>query len=160
MVQLINIFAVMITFGVVFPPIAVMGCAALYSLTFSAQLLIGRYAQLAPLHDIDRDVRGAKRMFLSSVWMAVPFAVVFYSFLLFDILGDEVGWQRAIWMPTTIIATTTALWIVVQVGRKYFAAEPRMSDLSSSRGSWGRVGGTDEGGEMRAGLLSDETHAI
>ncbi len=174
-VQLINIVAVMVTFGVVFPPIAVISCAALYCVTYFTQSLIGRYVQqlrnfmeqhstAVNLRVISADVLHVKQMFLNSMWMVVPFVVVFYSFLLFDILGDEVGWSRAIWMPVTLVCISLLGWLVWKCRAHLFRLWVGFgSEYQSSEHEFKLVGGEEEsvavtaseGGEENRSQMAD-----
>eukprot|EP01034_Spumella_vulgaris_P030892 gene30892-38179_t len=74
---------------------------------FDCDLYIGRYVVKSRTSDalrlIEKDCGGARAMFLKSLWIAAPFALLFYCFLLFDILGDTLGYKRAIWLPISII---------------------------------------------------------
>eukprot|EP01034_Spumella_vulgaris_P025003 gene25003-31406_t len=130
-VQLVNFLAMLATFGVVFPPVAVVALVvAILSITCSAQLYIGRFVCIATqnssskvdashrssaLKSLAHDCSGARAMFLKSLWIAAPFALLFYSFLLFDILGDEVGWKQAVWLPVAIVMFSVILWLTVRL---------------------------------------------
>lgn len=119
-VQCISNFAVLLTFGVVIPPVAVIGCVAIISHTLYIQLLIGRFiavtqekyyeeqprnnVTMTVLMQLESECTGSMEKFASAVWIIDPFAAGFYAMLLFDILGSGVGWQKALWMPFVILS--------------------------------------------------------
>jgi hypothetical protein len=47
-----------------------------------------------------------------SLWIVVLLAAVFYSLFLFDIIGDESGWRKAIWAPASLSAATTVVYLL------------------------------------------------
>jgi hypothetical protein len=144
-VQLVNFLAVLATFGVVFPPLAVVAFVAILSVTYTAQLYIGRFVTAASqcgsfdatnhgaqaLQSLEHDCSGARAMFLKSLWIAAPFALLFYCFLLFDILGDEVGWEQAMWMPIVIVVFSVLDVVVSHVTQKTSKSDSE-KDLTSN----------------------------
>jgi hypothetical protein len=103
-VKLLNLVAILSTFGVILPPVAVVCCAAAFSVSFHCQLLIGRFAKLYPalMSVVEGECSGAASLFVNSVWIVVPFTALFYALFLFDTLGDAVGWRAALWAPLLV----------------------------------------------------------
>jgi hypothetical protein len=158
-VNLINLFTILLSFGFVFPPIALMVLAAVCSLTFTTQLQINIY--VSNTHDentrnehiefINTSTTHAHNMFVNSVWIVLPFTVVFYSYLLFDILGDDVGWQKAIWLPVTTLAFSVVCGAIYALLQSPRAAELKANLTSCcvraprhTRGSYSGVQMEDE----------------
>jgi hypothetical protein len=117
----------LVTFGAVLPPLAVVGTVTLYSFTYYTQLMIGRFvsrltaanrAQFTEV--INRDCESAANMFMSSVWIVVPFAAIFYALLLLDTLGDDVGWRAALWAPILTLIMPVVTWGVYSLGKSLY----------------------------------------
>ncbi len=110
--RVINIIAILMTFGAVFPPLAVMICIAMVSYTIYIKLIVGRMLTNAKtyddttyqshLHKINSDCQGAGLLLFQSCSMLLFVSSLFYSFFLIDMLGDVVGWRPAIWMGVTM----------------------------------------------------------
>jgi Leucine-rich repeat (LRR) protein len=136
-IGLIGDFAILFTFGVAFPPLAVIVCLSIVYQTVFHQVLIGRL--LCELEEtieeenkllvIQQDgmetglsvekwtlpeeyltvladeCQHLWRDFKASIKYLAFFSSAFLSFFLFDILGDDVGLRKAIW----IIPVTTTM---------------------------------------------------
>jgi hypothetical protein len=143
-VQLVNFLAILATFGVVFPPLALVALVATFSVTTAAQLSIGRFVLKSrtesALDTLEADCSGARVMFLQSLWMAAPFTLLFYSFLLFDILGDTLGYKRAVWLPLGLVSAPLLVWLGVRF--KQYTIFGKMD--RHSRRSWSGTGGVIE----------------
>lgn len=48
------------------------------------------------------------------VWPIVWCSAIFFSFLCWDVLGDEVGWKEAMWAPLLVLAVPVCLWGVTR----------------------------------------------
>ena len=101
--RIINNIAILVSFGVVFPPLAVVLCVSMFILTWLTQLQIGRFlivnkdtAGIA--NQINEECNGVGRLLRKSMWILAPFASVFYAFFLFDTYGDQTGWKEAVWI--------------------------------------------------------------
>jgi ascorbate-specific PTS system EIIC-type component UlaA len=87
------------------------------------------------MKSLKHDCSGARAMFFKSVWITAPFVVLFYCFLLFDILGDAVGWRQAVWLPASVGILLVVVWIVFQVRIRLFGSSNvnvKFGDLDSS----------------------------
>ncbi len=127
-VQIINIVSIIITFGVAFPPVAVVGLCALLSMTeFTQKMILTRLYYLQRvnatehteqyLQMLNADCANARQLFFNTVWVLVPFVSVFFSLLVMDTLGDEVGWRRAIWAPVLICAVPLLCMLLTRIAR-------------------------------------------
>ena len=45
------------------------------------------------------------------VWPVIWSSASFFAFLCWDVLGDEVGWKRALWAPCLVLALPLVLWM-------------------------------------------------
>lgn len=110
---------VLMTFGVAFPPLMVVILVAVVIRTFTMQLLVGRVLQLSNNQQINETLRAEcsqlRCLYMNSIWVIVPVVTLFYAFILFDTLGDEVGWRAALWLPFTVLALPLFVYIVYRV---------------------------------------------
>jgi Leucine-rich repeat (LRR) protein len=109
LVTLLIYLGIVVTYGVVFPPLAVAMCVAMLSVAWQAKLAAGRLLHNTPrgteLHTVvaarlERDCSGAVslRKLQSGIFLLVCFACSFYALFLFDTLGDAVGFGGAYWV--------------------------------------------------------------
>eukprot|EP01038_Epipyxis_sp_PR26KG_P013844 gene13844-18567_t len=100
---------ILVTFGALFPPLAVVICISILSKTYYTQLIIGRRTleadklKLRKYHEVlAKDCRYIENSFRHLYWVLAPFCATFYGFIIFDTLGDEVGYIKALWAPIII----------------------------------------------------------
>jgi hypothetical protein len=110
--RIINNIAILITFGAIFPPLAVVLCVALFIHTYVLQLQMGRFLVVNPslCGVVNAECRGMAELFASSVWLLAPVAAVFYSFFIFDTLGDQTGWRDAMWAIAVMSCVPGVIW--------------------------------------------------
>jgi hypothetical protein len=129
-VRLLNMVAILSTFGVILPPVAVVCVVAALSVTLQTQLIIGRLVTLSlgtQMTDIlNTDCKGAADMFMSSLAIVTPFAAVFHAFFLSDILGDAVGWRHTLWVPSVLCGLPILIRLV------YFIVKRTHSSVDSA----------------------------
>jgi len=118
-VQMVSSFTLLVTFGAVFPPLAVVICVALLSQTYYAQILVGQLAAAARTSGLpayilvlDRELDGASRAFYSTIWLVIPMAAVIFSFYIFDTVGDAVDWTTAVLSAVSIVVLSLLLWLI------------------------------------------------
>jgi hypothetical protein len=49
------------------------------------------------------------------VWPVVWSSSLFFSFLCWDILGDEVGWKEALWAPAMMLVMCACMWVLFHI---------------------------------------------
>jgi hypothetical protein len=116
---------VLLTFGVVFPPLSVCLMVALYASTYNAKLLVGRFtcnAISAELHHyidiIEEECEGVGSIpkLYQSLRLILAFSFCFYTPFLFDTLGDAYGVRRAYWvlffLPLLVLTAVTVKFIL------------------------------------------------
>jgi hypothetical protein len=96
-----------LTFGAVFPPLAVSLAVTIMSLTYFTKLNWGRFIYNAleakQQHYVDAvEVECSKvntvSLLQSAKWMLITLSCWFYTLFLFDTLGDAVGFAGAYWV--------------------------------------------------------------
>jgi hypothetical protein len=121
-VQVLQTMSILLTFGVIMPPLAVFACVALWSKTIICQLVVGRFIFVccsdsrvvetkALLNTLEQDFIRFSNVLVDSEWIVTPFVVVFYALLLFDTLGDQIGWLQAMWLPLVICALPVFVYL-------------------------------------------------
>lgn len=103
----LTFFGILMTFGVVFPPLAAALAFTICVMTLFARLKVGHFlyrcAELNQLQYLDKINKECTRvvslhMLRNSVWMLIMFSSAFYTLFLFDTLGDALGFDDAFWV--------------------------------------------------------------
>jgi Leucine-rich repeat (LRR) protein len=106
-VSLLNNLGVMMTFGAVFPPLAIAVLMTTFCRVFFSRLEIKRFLRAAAKLDrvdmierIDADCAGvgSDSMLIRSMWTLLTLSCWFYALFLFDTLGDDTGLDGAYWV--------------------------------------------------------------
>jgi hypothetical protein len=119
-VSIVTDIAIVLTFGVVFPPLAVVGCLAILAFTYFVQLSIGRLCYLSKFQlflaryvdFVNLECRGMHLLLIKSL-LTIPFLIAtFWSLFLFDILGDRVGVVDAVWIIPFMTCVPLIIYLV------------------------------------------------
>lgn len=120
LVELTNIFGLLLTFGALFPPLGVALMVTMFTVTYFSRLALGRYicmslekghADLVERVEQEGQRAGAVEVLWQSAWMLITFACLFYTLFLFDTLGDSVGAQRAFWVLVVVPSLPLCLYL-------------------------------------------------
>jgi hypothetical protein len=162
----INGIAVLLTFGVVFPLLAIVICVDMvvnmFTLRLSISSVLSQVAGDAQLTRCYRDRLNVQcehvfAMLNHSLWIVVLLAAVFYSLFLFDIIGDETGWWNAIWAPASLSAATTVVYLLFICFELY----TRRSGVSkSAQRSVKTLGGVDDASFSRSSSSTIEMERV
>ena len=103
---LVGDIAIFLTFGSIYPPLAICVFIGIVSNTGLMHLMLGRfivisrkYFQLLPFSDaIQRETAAVGSLVALSIPPVTVLATMFWSFFLFDIMGDDVGTKKAYWI--------------------------------------------------------------
>lgn len=63
------------------------------------------------LRALNSDLQHMDKILCLLVWRAFLFIGIFYGFLLFDIVGDDVGYRKALWAPISFVLVCVAFYI-------------------------------------------------
>jgi hypothetical protein len=106
-ISLLTYLALLLTFGALFPPLAVCCAVAMASVVLTARLEVGRYVTAAVaagrqdcVDEIERvcvDVAPPQQLRVA-LDMLLTVSCLYYTLFLFDTLGDEVGFVDAFWV--------------------------------------------------------------
>lgn len=107
LVELMTYFGVLLTFGLVFPPLAVAMLVAISAAVATVKLQVGHFLTAAVVANrpfylqlVDSECKGvaSQRMLQTCALQLLFFTCFFYAPFLFDTLGDAVGNRRAAWV--------------------------------------------------------------
>jgi hypothetical protein len=154
-ILMVSDVVLLLSFGTIFPMIAIVVCISIYVHSWQTQRLVHRYVNIT--EQIKEQVKNCKdpvlqkqqesltiihtiqthlisqcqmvqRLLIRSLRMITFVAGVFWSFFLFDILGDEVGFVNALWILFVMSLFPIFLWMctklyVVYCTKKNFVEE-------------------------------------
>lgn len=121
-VRIYSYFIILVTFGALCPPLAIVGMIAIYAFTYHELNVTGKllsdakdkhYLQL--ISYMEKDFGLANQHFARTIWLIVPFASLFIGYFVFDTLGDSVGWKNALWAPLVLISFPLFAWITNKI---------------------------------------------
>jgi hypothetical protein len=125
-VGLLTYLGILLTYGVVFPPLAVVMCATILSVVLQTKLSLGRFLNFAKEQNapeladsIGRECRGAVSLPIlrRSIFMIICISCTFYALFLFDMCGDQTGLHGAYWVLFAMPLFPTLLYVIVQARR-------------------------------------------
>jgi hypothetical protein len=101
-------FGVLMTFGVVLPPLGVALATTIAIVSLVSRVEMGRFLSTAEKQGrLDQCAQelaqrnegvGSPSFLRSALWMLVTLSCLFYTLFLFDTLGDAVGFRSALWV--------------------------------------------------------------
>lgn len=133
-------FAVLITFGMLCPPVAMACTLAVLSDTIVNQLLVGRFCRqvvkvieethtlrkvlLRLMLDMNRQAKGIGRVTRNTVMYTIPMSSIFYSLFLFDAIGGDKDGGRVEGLTRALIFSCVCIvfFIVSMFMQMYFFA--------------------------------------
>jgi hypothetical protein len=127
-VRLSAYLSIVLTFGVLFPPLAAIGSAAVLTTTYFEQFCISsflsamqadseKYSSFRSL--IERDCYGIVRLWYGILWLLAPFASLLYAWIIFDTIGDKYGWLQGSIPAICMFALPFLCFFTVHFLQKY-----------------------------------------
>jgi len=113
-----------ITYGAVFPPLAVAFIMTLLSVMMWSKLKLGRFVSVAigleQWHLIERIIHECRSTVSISVlqngcWMLIVFCCCFYTLFLFDLVGSKSGLEDAVWVFLVVPMFPVYLYVLVRL---------------------------------------------
>jgi hypothetical protein len=105
-VRLNAYLVIMMTFGALFPPLAVIICVTIITITIYEEIVIGRLLYESERlgygwykKQLERDCYGMSESLKYTLWSLIPVSSFLYAYIIFDTWGDELGWKSA--LPST-----------------------------------------------------------
>jgi hypothetical protein len=109
-VRLNAYLVVMMSFGALFPPLAFIICVTIVTVTIYEEIVIGRLLYESERlgyiwykKQLERDCYGISDCLKSTLWSLVPVSSFLFAYIIFDIWGDQTGWESAI-LPSLLMA--------------------------------------------------------
>jgi Leucine-rich repeat (LRR) protein len=142
--SLLTYLALLVTFGALFPPLAMCCAVAMALVVLGARLEVGRYVSAAVaaerqdcLDEVESACAGVAtaQQLRVALYLVLALSCTFYTLFLFDTLGDEVGFAGAFWvlivvplLPLIALVVITALGgrRPVPVAKTAHAADPEV----------------------------------
>jgi Leucine-rich repeat (LRR) protein len=174
--SMITYCGILMTFGVMFPPVAVAVVATMVSVLYSAKLKTGCFicAALAAnrldlLRVLEEESKqaGFFAVVERALWMVITTSCLFCTLFLFDTLGDSVGFSGAYWllivMPLLPLGLYLSYLVVSVISRRQFcgmlASNP--INLENSSTHWEDVGRINDSSSASNSVVSvvNELHA-
>jgi Leucine-rich repeat (LRR) protein len=118
-ISLLTYLALLLTFGALFPPVAVCCTVAMASLVLTARLLVGRYVNIAVaadrqdcLDEVESACAGVAtpQQLRMALCLVLTVSCLFYTLFLFDTLGYEVGFADAFWVLIVVPLLPVVAW--------------------------------------------------
>jgi hypothetical protein len=147
--DILNHLLVFCTFGMCSPFLALIMVASVSLKHHMWVMLIGRFvhSRVAGSAGADADVSKSNEsigddhalMALSAacvpildivsgcVWPVVFSSGLFFSFLCWDVLGDDIGWREALWAPALILGLCACLYIFVKFSEAMFCSRGKIN---------------------------------
>jgi hypothetical protein len=102
-VRLNAYFVVMMSFGALFPPLALIICVTVVTVTVYEEAYIGRLlfeSEKLGYHwyrkQLEKDCHGITGSSKYTLWSLIPVASLTYAYIIFDTWGDDKGWKSAL----------------------------------------------------------------
>jgi Leucine-rich repeat (LRR) protein len=124
LVTLLTYLGVLLTFGLVFPPIAVAMLVSIYAVEYTSKIEVGRFLTntidknlFAPAELVERECLGVGSVpkLRQAAMTLLTFTCFFYAPFLFDTLGDSVGAANASWVVALLVVLPGALYAAAQL---------------------------------------------
>ena len=157
LVRYVTDFSMLISFGILFPPLAFVIAISLLKDTWEMRLSLGRLNQLSlklttnlsststitdretvsgwkvridkMLHIVEKETKDAQQMIWSGVWYGTCISVWIWAIVLFDILSVDIGIARSIWM----VAVMLVLPYIIRYGIGHMIAKSNMGKLLADK---------------------------
>ena len=126
-IAFISDIAILLTFGGIFPPVAIIGILSIFSNTLLIQLILGRVIVLSRTQNrlyssikrINEKCNGIRILMIRSLLSLSFLLSIFWSFFLFDILGDAIGIERSIWILCVMATIPGIIQLSNYIIRRY-----------------------------------------
>jgi len=148
----LTLIGLILTFGVVYPPLVILFFLTIVRMTFYHQAKLGRYIMgvlkagaFSHLDLLENNLQA--QPWLSTIeqcsWVMLTVACGFYTIFLFDILGDVVGFYRAFWVLIVIPCIPLYVYTCKALHLWYFKAYHKDDDAAGRDSGDGDVSDDD-----------------
>jgi Leucine-rich repeat (LRR) protein len=171
--SLLTYLALLLSFGALFPPLAVCCAVAMASVALTARLEVGRYVRAAMaadrqdcLDEVESACAGVAtpQQLRIVLYLVLTVSCMFYTLFLFDTLGYEVGFAGAFWVLIVVPLLPVVAWALhtavvrvcdrgpmTEVNKTAHDNDPEVGvELASMQTASGKAAGAD--------LVTDSAH--
>jgi Leucine-rich repeat (LRR) protein len=140
----LTFIGILLTFGVVFPPLAVALALTVCFVILHSRLKVGQFLitcvkqnHLAYLDKINGECTRVVSlpMLRKALWMLVSFACCFYALFLFDALGDVKGFRDSYWVLIVLPLMPMVLYAVFDVAKTVYNRSCGPDKLTAGSGA-------------------------
>ena len=133
---ILNYLGLLLTFGAVFPPLAICFLVTMVSIASFARLKVGRFLHLVATEQnkcvqiVNNACVGAGdlKKLTRAVLTVLVFSCIFYTLFLFDTLGDAEGFSRAYWVLIVVPFIPLSLYFANTYAPLLKPVQPAKSD--------------------------------
>jgi Leucine-rich repeat (LRR) protein len=118
-VKLNSALVIMMSFGTLFPPLALMICTTIITVTYYEETVLGRLLYESEKlgytwykKQLEKDCYGIADSLKYTLWSLVPVSSVLYAYIIFDTWGDQTGWKSAL-VPTILMAVIPIVVLII-----------------------------------------------
>lgn len=124
LVMLINLLGLLLTFGAVFPPLAVALSLTLIAVSYFVKMKVGRFLcnaaaagrmNYVDLIEAECQKAGTVAVLYRSAWLLVIYSCGFFTLFLFDTLGDAEGFDGAYWVLIVMPLMPLCMYLVYKL---------------------------------------------
>jgi len=127
LVSLLGLVGILMSYGVVFPPIGAVSLLALVSSLWVYKVVVGRFicitskysSDLFYINQISKELNeaGDPVMIQNCMWVIIFISFSFYTLFIFDSFGDELGFKRSYWTLIVVPFIPLGLYLIVVITR-------------------------------------------
>ena len=140
-VQINSYITILVSFGALFPPLAVIACFSIFSLTYFTELCLGRL-----LHDtralgydwyeeqIEKECEDIEKSNNLTLWSTLFVSCCLFGYILFDTMGDTQGWLAALPLTVFILLLPLLLLLLIVVYSRCYPIPSEPAGISESSG--------------------------
>ena len=141
---LVSLMTSMVSFGVVFPPLAVLSLVSIFTYTWFEQVSIARILHEANYHPalrwyeevLCRQFHQMKLFLQMALFPLIQVSCFLYAVLIFDTVGDQIGYKLAVIPAMVMVVVPVIVWWMVNhyvVFRKRKAASDRKAATDTDK---------------------------
>eukprot|EP01040_Poterioochromonas_malhamensis_P005021 gene5021-5384_t len=123
-VRLNAYLVVMLSFGALFPPLALIVCVTIFTVTIYEEIVIGRLLYESERlgyvwykRQLEKDCSGIEDSLKYTLWSLIPVSSALYAYIIFDTWGDEEGGFNAIIPALCMLFVPTILLVALKKNR-------------------------------------------
>jgi hypothetical protein len=142
LVSLLGLVGILMSYGVVFPPLGAVSLLALVSSLWVYKIVVGRFicitskysSNLFYINQISKELNeaGDPVMIQNCMWVIIFISFSFYTLFIFDSFGDELGFKRSYWILIVVPFIPLGLYLIVVVTRSIRQQRQQQQQLSTS----------------------------